>query len=221
MTKHISPATKPALRGMSHQAFAPFALIAGLWLINNAPDGQASVAAAIYTACITALFVISAAYHRPHWQPAPRQRMRRLDHAAIFLMIAGTYTPFCLITLGGEAGDQLLRVIWGGAIAGIFMKLFWVHAPKPLSAAFYVLLGWAVVTQWHAVSVGLGPIGVSLMLGGGVLYTIGALIYTRRRPDPWPQTFGYHEIFHALVIAAAACHFVMVARVILQSPVSR
>lgn len=221
MAKHISPAVKPRLRGVSHQIFAVVAFFAGVMLTANAPAGLPTLAATIYTLCITGLFAISAAYHRPHWQPAARQRMRRLDHAAIFLMIAGTYTPVCLITLQSEAGDQLLTVIWGGAIAGILVKLFWLHAPKPLSAAFYVLLGWAVVMQWHAVSAGLGPIGVSLMLGGGVLYTLGALIYARRRPDPWPQTFGYHEIFHALVIAAAACHFVMVARVILQSPVSR
>lgn len=216
MAKHISPAVKPRLRGVSHQAFGPFAFLAGTWLMNSAPDGQPRLAALIYTLCITALFVISAAYHRPQWQPAARQRMRRLDHAAIFLMIAGTYTPVCLITLRGDAGNQLLYVIWGGAIAGILVKLFWLHAPKPLSAALYVLLGWAVVVQWQAVSAGLGAAGVQLMLSGGILYTLGALIYARRRPDPWPQTFGYHEIFHALVIAAAACHFVMVARVILQ-----
>lgn len=164
---------------------------------------------------MTGLFAISAVYHVPMWTPARRQWLRRLDHAAIYLQIAGTYTPICLLALPAAAGESLLSAIWCAATAGIAKSILWVRAPKPVSAALYVGLGWAVVARWQAVVTGLGPVGFALMLCGGVLYTVGAVIYALRKPDPMPQVFGYHEIFHALVIAAAACHFVMVVRVVL------
>jgi hemolysin III len=206
------PATKPALRGVSHQVASLLALFGGIWLTVEQTAPRAKLAMAIYGICLTALFAISAAYHRPNWQPLPRQRMRRLDHAGIFLQIAGTYTPLCLIALPAESGQRLLALVWGGALAGIVKTLLWVHAPRALTAGLYVLLGWAAVSEWTAIKAAIGPTGVTLMLTGGVLYTVGAVIYAKKKPSPWPLVFGYHEVFHLLVIAAAACHFALVAR---------
>ena len=216
-TTATAPAkVKPRLRGVSHHFASYVAAAATIGLCLRARAGPATWAMLIYGLCLTALFAISATYHVPMWPPTQRQRLRRLDHAAIYLQIAGTYTPVCLLALPPSAGQSLLWTVWVAAALGIAKSVLWVHAPKPVSAALYVGLGWAVVTKWQAVVDGLGPVGMSLMLGGGALYTVGAVIYALRRPDPRPQVFGYHEIFHVLVIAAAACHFVMVSRVVLQ-----
>lgn len=201
---------KPLLRGVSHQLAFYVALVAGGALTALAPAGRPTLAAAVYSTCLAGMLGISAAYHRPTWNPVQRQRMRRLDHAGIYLQIAGTYTPICMLAVPAPAGDRLLGLVWAGALLGIVKSVLWVHAPKPLSALLYVLLGWAVVAEWSAVRAGIHDRGVTLLLVGGVLYTLGAVIYARKGPDPWPTVFGYHEIFHVLVILAAACHYAVV-----------
>jgi hemolysin III len=204
------PRPKPLLRGVSHELAAGVALFAWLALTLFAASTRALVAANVYGVSLVSLFLVSAVYHRPTWSPRSRLFMRRLDHAAIFLLIAGTYTPMCLLLAPGT-GRVILAVVWGGAALGILQSVFWVHAPKPLVAAAYVVLGWVVVPVLPTLSGTLGAGAIALLATGGGLYTLGAVIYATRRPDPFPRVFGYHEIFHALVIAAAACHFAVVA----------
>ncbi len=203
---------RPQLRGVTHQ-WAFFVSVAlGATLVISAPPGRATVAAAIYAVCVALLFGTSALYHRITWRTTGARRwMRRLDHSAIFLLIAGTYTPFALIVLEGTLADVVLAVVWAGALGGIVLKLLWIDAPKWLAALVYVLLGWVAVAVVPDL---VGELGVtaSLMVGlGGLFYTVGAVIYALGRPDPIPTVFGYHEVFHALVIAAAAIQYAVVA----------
>ena len=204
-TTAIAPG-KPLLRGVSHELAAGVALGGWILLALVAAPGRARLAANVYGASLVALFVVSALYHRPHWRPRARLLMRRLDHSAIFLLIAGTYTPFCLL-LPPQTGERLLAVVWGGATAGVLQSVLWVRAPKPLVAAVYVLLGWVIVPVLPSLRTALGPGAIALLATGGAAYTLGAVVYATRRPDPFPRVFGYHEVFHALVVAAAACHF--------------
>jgi hemolysin III len=160
------------------------------------------------------LFAVSALYHRPTWAPPARALLRRLDHSAIFLLIAGTYTPLCLL-LGDRRGTVLLAVAWTGAVLGMLQSVLWVRAPKPLVAAIAVALGWVVLPIITRIRGAVGAGGVALLLAGGVVYSFGAVVYATRRPDPSPRVFGYHEVFHALVIVAAALHLAVVARAVL------
>jgi hemolysin III len=203
---------RPQLRGVSHQwAFFVFVVL-GVVLVITAPPGRATVAAAVYAACVALLVGTSALYHRITWRkPAARRWMRRLDHSAIFLLIAGTYTPFALLVLDGTLSDVVLAVVWAGALGGIVLKLLWIDAPKWLAALVYVLLGWVGVAVIPDLVSEVG-ITASVMVGlGGLFYTAGAAIYAYRRPDPIPSVFGYHEVFHALVIAAAALQYAVIA----------
>ncbi len=213
MSEQARAAVKPLLRGVSHQAAAMTALGAGAVLVTLAPPGRATGAAAVYSVTLVMMFAVSALYHRPTWSPAARQWMRRLDHAAIFLLIAGTFTPFALTLESGQA-RSFLTVAWVGAVLGMLQSLFWVHAPKPVSAILYLALGWAAAPYFPALHVGLGTSGLVLLGAGGLAYSLGALIYMLRRPNPIPEVFGYHELFHALVILASLCHFTAVLGVI-------
>ncbi len=208
----LAPA-KPLLRGVSHEIAAFVALAGWIALAAVAPSARARAAANVYGASLFALFLVSAVYHRPNWPPRARAWMRRLDHSAIFLLVAGTYTPVCLL-LPPASGLPLLAIVWGGAALGVVQSIVWVHAPKPLVAAIYVALGWAVLPVLPAIRTALGSAALALLAAGGAAYTLGAVIYAARRPDPFPRVFGYHEVFHALVIAAAACHFAVVARAV-------
>lgn len=203
---------KPRLRGVSHQWAFFLSLAAGLVLVIVAPAGRATVAALIYSVSLAGLFGTSAVYHRINWSSVnARRRMRRLDHSMIFLFIAGTYTPFALLSLRGTLATVILIVVWAGAIGGIVMKLAWIDAPKPLTAAVYVglgLIGLAAVPELLAQT---GVTATALVAAGGGLYVAGAVVYARGRPDPVPTVFGYHEVFHALVIAAAALQYAAVA----------
>lgn len=215
----VSPArVKPRLRGVSHEISFYFAILATIALVVAAEPGLPTLAAALYGASLIALFGTSALYHRPMWSPPARARLRRVDHAAIFILIAGSYAPMGLLALPADAGFRLLALCWGGCFAGLAKAIFWPHAPRWLTAAIYVLVGWAVVIEGPALGAFLGPIRTALILGGGLCYTFGAVIYARKRPDPRPAVFGYHEIFHALVVLAAVLHFAALGSVVLGLP---
>jgi len=208
----VQPFVKPRFRGVSHKWAFYVSLATGAALVLAAPAGRATLATALYAASVAGLFGASALYHRVDWASvASRRRMRRLDHSMIFFLIAGTYTPFALLALDGTLATVILIAVWAGAGAGMVMKLVWIDAPKWLVALTYVLLGWVAVAAFPQMLSALGITATSLVAAGGVLYTVGAVVYALRRPDPAPRVFGYHEIFHALVIAAAALQFAVVA----------
>jgi hemolysin III len=201
---------KPLLRGVSHELAAVAALPLVASLVAGAPGRQARCAALVYGVSVVALFALSALYHRPTWPARIRALLGRADHAAIFLLIAGTYTPLCL-RLGGGTGRWLLALVWVGAALGVLLALGWDDAPKALRAAVYIALGWLFVPAVPAIHAALGAGHLALLLAGGALYTVGAVIFARRSPDPWPTRFGYHEVFHLLVVLAALCHYLVVA----------
>jgi hemolysin III len=206
---------KPLLRGVSHQFACFVALGAGLVLVAMSRSAHAALATLIYAATLAAMFGISAAYHRGAWGPRARAFWQRADHATIFLFIAGSYTPICLLAIGGPTGLRLLALVWAGAAIGAFQALVWLQAPRFVVALLYVALGWVLVGYWPDVSAALPLMPRVLLVVGGALYTVGALVYALRRPDPVPHVFGYHELFHALVIGASIAHFaaiVLVAR---------
>ena len=205
---------KPLLRGHFHQEGFFFALGACAMLIADAHGTRAVVAALIYTVGLAGLLGISALYHRPTWKPDQRRVMRRLDHSAIYLLIAGTFTPMCLMAMPEASGNKLLLLVWIIALFGIFQAVFWVSAPKWLIAVLYVAMGWMVLPFWATLSNDLGAQNFALILAGGVAYTVGAAIYAVRKPDPIPNIFGYHEIFHLLVMIGAFLQFIVVRRLL-------
>ncbi|MEX2195273.1 MAG: hemolysin III family protein [Thermoleophilaceae bacterium] len=208
----LQPELKPRLRGVSHQWAFVAALLLGVALVLAAPDGEATLATGIYALSVVALFGTSALYHRISWSSvAARRWMRRLDHSMIFFLIAGTYTPFALLALDGTIATVILVVVWSGALGGVILKLAWIDAPKWLIAGVYVALGWVAVAAFPQLYEALGLTATAMVAGGGVLYTLGAVVYALRRPDPVPPVFGYHEVFHLLVIAAAALQYAVVA----------
>jgi hemolysin III len=203
---------KPRLRGVTHEWAFFISLPLGLGLVLSAPSGRAALAAGIYALSVALLFGASALYHRITWDSeAARRWMRRVDHSAIFVLIAGTYTPFALLVLDGPLATAILIAVWAGAGAGIIMSLVWPDAPKWLLAIVYVALGWVAVAAFPSMLDQLGITAMVMVGLGGALYTAGAVIYALRRPNPAPTVFGYHEIFHALVIAAAALQYAVVA----------
>ncbi|HVP66167.1 MAG TPA: hemolysin III family protein [Anaeromyxobacteraceae bacterium] len=204
---------KPRLRGVSHQLAAIAAVPAVYWLVTSAPSGPARTGATVYGATLVALLSVSTFYHRVYWPSSIRHVIGRVDHSAIFLLIAGTYTPFCLL-LGPGAGRNLLVSVWIAASLGILLVVFWPGMPKKLRSALYVLLGWFVFPTLPALHAALGDGALLLLFAGGFFYTVGAVIYAIRRPDPFPRVFGFHEIFHLFVIAAAVCHFFVVVTAI-------
>jgi hemolysin III len=204
--------SKPRLRGVSHKWAFYVACVLGATLVVFAPSGTPRLAAAIYAFTVAALFGTSALYHRVDWRSIRARRwMRRLDHSAIFLLIAGTYTPIALLVLDGPLATVILVLVWAGALSGIVMKLVWIDAPKPVVASAYVMLGWVAVAAFPDLIEELGVTATGLIVAGGALYTTGALVYALQRPNPAPAVFGYHEIFHLLVIVAAALQYAVVA----------
>jgi hemolysin III len=203
---------KPRLRGVSHQWAFFVSVIAGAALVVAAPAGTARVVVGIYAFTVAALFGTSALYHRINWSSIGARRwMRRLDHAMIFLLIAGTYTPFAVLVLDGPLATVILIVVWVGAVGGIILKLAWVDVPKGVMALIYIALGWVALAAFPELISELGFTGGGMVIAGGLLYTLGALVYAFKRPDPVPTVFGYHEVFHAFVIAAAALQFAVIA----------
>jgi hemolysin III len=203
--------SKPRLRGLSHAVAFVIALPLGLALVLEADTGRGRLSAIVFAATVAAMFGASALYNVPNWREAPRRWLRRVDHAGIYALIAGTYTAFGLLVLSGYWRWVVLSIVWAGALAAIVFKFAWVDAPKWISAVIGVALGWVGVIVspqlLHAIGVG----ALLLMLAGGLLYTLGALVYALRRPDPRPAVFGFHEVFHVLVIAAVACQYSAVA----------
>jgi hemolysin III len=201
---------RPRQRGLLHQwAFVGFALLAVvLLLVADHTDGRVSLG--LYAACVTGLFGVSALYHRRSWSPSARRWMRRLDHSMIFLLIAGTYTPFAVLALRGTTATVLLVVLWGGALAGVAITVFWIDAPRWLVVLVCVLLGWTAVAALPGVAGSLGWRAVVLIAAGGVLYTLGSAVYALKRPNPVPGVFGYHEVFHLFVVLAALAHYLAV-----------
>jgi hemolysin III len=211
----MPPEPKPRLRGVLHQWAFFVSLVAGALLVAAAPTGRAAAVGAVYAAALTGMFGASALYHRVAWRPSLRPWFRRLDHSMIFVLIAGTYTPFAVLVLSQPLGAVVLVLIWTGAAGGIVLSLLWPDAPKGVSAAVYVTLGWVAIIAMPQMLDRLGVLGVALVVAGGLLYSAGAVVYARRRPDPAPTVFGYHEIFHVLVVVAAALHFVVIAFLVL------
>jgi hemolysin III len=203
---------KPKLRGVSHEWAFFLSLGFGTALILLAKTEKATLAVAIYAVSLSALFGCSALYHRVNWtRPNVRLAMRRLDHSMIFFLIAGTYTPFALLVLHGALATAILAVVWTGAIAGAIVEVVWINHPKWASVLIYMSLGWVAVAAFPALWSSLGVGGSMLVVAGGVLYTAGAVVYATQRPNPNPAIFGYHEVFHLFVIAAAIAHFSAVA----------
>ncbi|MBK9178642.1 MAG: hemolysin III family protein [Acidimicrobiales bacterium] len=203
---------RPRLRGVSHEVAFFVSLVTGPLLVAMAPAG-ARFPVVVYALSMSALFGVSALYHRRSWRWSANAHrwMRRLDHSTIFVFIAGTYTVVAGLTLSAPLVTVVLSVVWGGAIAGVVFKLVWIDAPKWLVAAMYVVLGWVAVIALPALWSALGVGGFALVVAGGLSYSAGALVYARHRPNPWPRMFGYHEVFHGLVILAAVCHYLAVA----------
>jgi hemolysin III len=202
---------RPRLRGVSHQYAFFGSLVTGLALVYAAPTEKAVVATAIYGLSVSALFGASAAYHRGRWSASARRWMRRLDHSMIFFLIAGTYTPFCVLVIPGTFASVVLAVVWGGALFGIGLNLFWTTAPRWMRPVVYVALGWVAVFTLPALVLHVGWAGTLLLALGGLLYSLGAIVYALRRPDPVPAVFGFHEVFHALVITAALVQYAVIA----------
>lgn len=214
-TADTTGATKPGLRGVLHQWAAVYALGAGVTLVVLAPSTQARIAAAIYAASLVLLLTISAVYHRFQWTLGVRTWLRRADHASIFLLIGGSYTPIAMVALGGDTGRHLLIAIWCGVALGVLVSMLWPVAPKWVTAAIAVAVGWTLVPYFGAVGRALSTTEIWLIALGGVAYTVGALVYATKRPDPWPHTFGYHETFHALTLVGAGLHYAAMALIVL------
>jgi hemolysin III len=204
-------AVRPRLRGWLHAGTFPLALAAGIVLVVLADGTRATVASAVYAASAVLLFGVSAAYHRGHWSPGAERALKRLDHSNIFLIIAGTYTPFSVVLLHNHGGDTLLWIVWGAALAGIAFRVVWVGAPRWLYTPVYLGLGWVAVFYLPEILDTGGPAVVALLAVGGALYSIGGVVYALKRPDPSPRWFGFHEVFHALTLAAFVTHYIAVS----------
>ncbi len=198
---------KPRFRGVSHQYACFVSLVAGGALVALADGTRTRLIALAYAMSLSALLGVSALYHRINWSPKARAWMRRLDHTMIFVLIAGSYTPLALLVLEGELAQNTLNIVWSVVGFGALLNLVWIKAPKWLTSALCLATGWVCVVTMPQLYERLGGTFVALLSLGGVFYTLGALAYAFKKPNPWPRTFGYHEIFHLLVVAAAALHF--------------
>jgi hemolysin III len=212
----MAPASsaRPLLRGVSHRVAFHVAIVAGAILIVASSDARTRIATAIYIASLAGMFGVSATLHRADWGPRAFGWLRRADHAMIFVCIAGTYTPLCLLGVDSPRGNQMLALEWAAAGLGILRALLWPHAPRVISSGLYIAVGWVMAVYLPDVHRALDPFAFALVIGGGALFTVGAVIYLLRWPDPWPRVFGYHEVFHVLIILGCTSHFVAVCRVV-------
>jgi hemolysin III len=210
----IAQSVRPKLRGWLHVGAFPAALIAGLVLVALGPTLTARLAAAVYALTSVLLFGVSALYHRGQWSERAVVWLRRFDHANIYLVIAGTYTPMAMLALRGNLRVIVLAVIWTGAAAGVAFRVLWSRAPRWLYTALYIGLGWVAAGFLPQLLEGAGVAALVLVCVGGLLYSAGGLVYGLRRPDPSPQWFGFHEVFHALTIAAYVAQYIAVSFVV-------
>ncbi len=205
---------KPHLRGWLHLGTFPLSVAAGIVLVSLAPDTKTKVASAIFAVSASLLFGVSALFHRGQWGPRWHGVLRRLDHSNIFLLIAGTYTPFALMLLNGRNARILLSLVWGGALLGIAFRVLWIGAPRWLYLPVYIALGWAAIFWLGDFAHAAGPTVLTLIIVGGGLYSAGGLIYGLKRPNPIPRWFGFHEVFHSFTVAAFAVHYVGVSMIV-------
>ncbi|MEU2613764.1 hemolysin III family protein [Micromonospora sp. NPDC007271] len=204
---------KPRMRGWLHTYAFFVALVCGIVLCSIAaarPGWAPLVSCLIYSLSVCGLFGTSALYHRRVWSERGYQTMRRLDHSMIFVFIAGTYTPFCALLLDARPAEIMLGLVWGGALAGVAIKLIWPHAPRLVSAPLYLALGWVAVVMLPQILHSGGVAALVLLIVGGAIYSVGAVFYALRRPNPWPTVFGHHEFFHACTLVAAICHHIAI-----------
>ena len=211
LVSDLGDALKPKLRGVLHEAAFAISLVTGTVLICLADAGRERLAASIYGVSVALLFGTSAAYHRGNWSPRAHALMARLDHSMIFLLIAGTYTPFCLLLLRGTTQGVVLSIVWGGALAGIIVRNAVRRPPRWLFVALYLALGWVALGIVPDVYRYGGVVVLVLLLLGGAFYSAGAVVYAWRKPDPSPRWFGFHEVFHALTLLAFATHYLAVS----------
>lgn len=207
----VEEALKPHLRGVLHEIAFAVSLVTGTVIVCLADGSRARVGASVYAASVALLFGTSAAYHRGHWSPRAHRVMARLDHSMIFVLIAGTYTPFCLVLLHGALRWVIFGIAWGGALAGILLRNVFRQPPRWVFVVIYLTLGWVALAVLPQVLDRGGVAIFVLMLTGGVFYSAGAVVYARKRPDPSPRWFGFHEVFHACTLAAFAVHYVAVS----------
>ena len=199
---------KPRLRGWLHAATLPLSVVAGIVLVVLSPGGDARIGAVVFMVASMLLFGISALYHTRPWSERSRQVLKRLDHSTIFLFIAGTYTPFALLLLDDRSAQVLLTIVWSGAVLGVLFRVFWLSAPRWLYVPIYLALGWAATFWMQEFSANAGTAVIVLMVVGGLLYSLGALVYALKKPDPLPRWFGFHEVFHSFTIAAFTSHYI-------------
>ena len=202
---------RPLLRGVLHEVGLGVALVVGTLLIVGADGGKASVAAAVFAGSVALCLAVSTLYHRVTWRPKARLWMRRIDHAGVFVLIAGTYTAVGLLSLHGVLQKTVLLIVWTGAGLAVLAKLVWAHSPRWVSVVLGITLGWVGIVALPQLVQTAGPAAVALLAAGGVAYTVGAIVYALKRPDPLPTVFGYHELFHALTLVAIACQYVAIA----------
>ncbi len=212
--KEAAREIKPHLRGWLHLGTFPLSLAAGIVLVSLAPDSKTRIGSAIFAVSSSMLFGCSALFHRGHWGPRWHGVLRRLDHSNIFLLIAGTYTPFAIMLLDSRDAQILLSLVWGGALLGIAFRVFWIGAPRWLYLPVYIAMGWAAIFWLGQFADSAGPAVLTLIIVGGLLYSLGGVIYGLKRPNPIPRWFGFHEVFHSFTIAAFAVHYVGVSMIV-------
>jgi hemolysin III len=208
-------AIKPRLRGLSHYYAFFLSLATGTLLVATAPRGLATWTALVYALSISAMLGASALLHRGTWTPAQARILTKLDHTCIYLLIAGTYTPISLIAMSGVIRVLVFSVVWLGAVVGIALEWMWYRPPRGWVTTNYIVVGWVAIIALPQLWTSLGVAGFLLVVFGGVSYTVGAVIHASQRPDPWPEVFGYHELFHVFVLVALVLHFAAIAFVVL------
>ena len=214
MTEIMKSLKKPILRGYIHQAAFFMTLGSGTLLIAKSTQPTSTLASFIYVAGLLFLFGVSATYHIPYWNAKPRALLKRIDHSAIFIFIASTFTPICLLALSEASGHQLLVIIWSVAFFGVNQAIFWPKAPRWLTATMYVVMGWLALPYIGELNQTLGSAKIVFIVAGGIVYTIGAVFYALKKPNLKPGIFGYHELFHLLTIIGAFFHFVVIYQLI-------